>query len=429
MRASGRAGLGGVHFVAAVIAALAACGGGSGVADPAIGGAAPDVPVASGGGADGGGTGTGSPDGGSAGSDGGSAWDPASLDPRIVAQVSAAPQCAALAPRDPAGQPVRILRAFTGSSSGCSGGATASGQGDVAFACISAFPERGWNDLFSPSATPAGSLDSWTLAAPTPIGFVSLYTPFGTQTASFDFAFRDASGWHSTSDSAPVTTHRSLFAHSSAGILELWLDDGNGSGPGTRWVDARGTPIRPPRSWRGVTAFGPFGVDATGHALVTYRTSANPTGDLLARWLAPDDTAGTEFTVPDPAGWSGPVEALAASGLVFGRAFVVASGATHTSAVPDWLAPRLERVVVIAGGRGYAFGKMNGDAPSDPTVRVYAQDGTPCGTVDFYGPGDTNPQLAEIGADGTLVQSVPAGRSDANGNPQTLRRWWTGLFR
>jgi hypothetical protein len=321
-----------------------------------------------------------------------------------------------------------VLRAFAGTRSSCDNGATTNARGDVAFACMSTFPERGWNELYSSGGVAGGNLPSWTLGAPTPAGFASTYTPFGPKTTSFAFRWRDGSGWHSADDSA-VAAQRILFAHPAAGILELSVDAGTVSAAATLWVDPRGNQVRDARRWTGVTWFGPGGVDGSGRALVTYRTGDPTAGDFRARWLDADDSVGQEFTLPDPSTWSGPVEALAGSGLVFGRAFVVRGGATVVEPVPGWLAPRVERVAVVHGGRGYAFGKVHGDAPCDPTVRLYSADGTACGTVDLFGPGDTCPQVADIGTDGTLLQSIPAGRADESGNPQTVWRWWPGLFR
>ena len=408
-----------------LVAALSvACEGGAmGPASVGATGSGPDTASTGSGGASSS-TDAGNPDGGA--SDGGASWDPASLDPRIEVSMSGAPDCAGVGPEEVAPVPVRVLRTFPSSRWGCSGPATSDGQGDVAFPCVSAFPESGWNDLYSADGRFRGQIHGWSSALPTALGFVSGYTPFGPRENRFEFAWFDGAAWQgATAADATVAGHW-IAANPGTSVLELWDDDAAGGGPATRWVDLRGNALRPPRPWPGVH-FGAAGVDGRGRALVAY--SKDPLGGTFLRWLEPDDSVGPEFgspsdTLPGP----GEIVPLAGSGVLLNRSWIVRSGATRVESA-GWLQARTEPFAVVNGGRAYAFTATSASPPCSPTVQLYATGGTFCGTLSLYGAGDSCPQHADVGIDGTLIQSVPTDHETTVGSKDTLWRWWSGYLR
>ena len=62
-------------------------------------------------------------------------------------------------------------------------------------------------------------------------------------------------------------------------------------------------------------------------------------------------------------------------------------------------------------------------------MQLYATGGTFCGTLSLYGAGDSCPQHADVGIDGTLIQSVPTDHETTVGSKDTLWRWWSGYLR
>src|SRR2546423_832329 len=221
-------------------------------------------------------------------------WDPASLDPRIAVSLTGASSCARVGPQDPAPQPVRIVRPSTTSCG--SGGATTDGLGDVAVACLDGRGDRGWNEVFSGDGSQHTTLAAWALAMPTGAGFAAAYRPFGARTARQGFVWFAGGAWQTSSDPDTSAPMRTVSARPGTGILEVAWSDPSGAGATTRWVDARGNPLRPLRAWPEAIGLTVAGIDEVGRALVTYGTST--AAGTLAPWPDPDDSAGPRLHGP-----------------------------------------------------------------------------------------------------------------------------------
>ena len=108
---------------------------------------------------------------------------------------SSAPACSGIGPQGDPGTPTRIARIFPSGYWWCSDGASSDGQGDVAFACQSALPENGWNELYSRDGTVNTQINSWVAARGLADGFITDYVPFGGFKEDLTFAWFDGA-WH-----------------------------------------------------------------------------------------------------------------------------------------------------------------------------------------------------------------------------------------
>lgn len=195
------------------------------------------------------------------------------------------------------------------------------------------------------------------------------------------------------------------------------------------------------------------GVDLTGKALVI--TGAGP-GQLSAQWFGADGTPLTgEFTLDTTfvAGQNTWFECspLIGSGLEVRRMdydsgtqvttahalVIVDSGAPTVHPAPAWMTARPNTKLQIArGGQAYAvlpYGAQN--VACTQRVEIVAPDGTSCGSRDYgIAAGNCNTLDLQMGADGTVIQSLPTGMEtfSVNQTPQSHTchwRWWTGAAR
>lgn len=390
-------------------------------------GGAPDAgtprPGADGGTPDAGTPGPGADGGTSGGGDGGTAFDPASYDPRFAVTRSDAPACAGIGP-GPVPTPARQVFSNPSNTHDCWGPEVSDGQGDIGTRCYAWSADVGWFDLH-PLRGPLGQLNANQLV-PFIDGFGAAYTPQGPRAMQLNFAWFDGADWHTSS--APQA-EQTLVRLIGAGARALVLRQGPGGAPlSLQDYDAHGNPLGPPRAWPG-TGFGYAGVDARGYVLITWSTA--PGGGLTGQWLTPEGAPlGAAFDAPPPPDDSATLEPLANGGFVLGRAAVLPEG-QPPAPVPSWLAARPQPFVLVNGGRAYAFFKPDAEPPGQPcapTVTVVAPDGTACGTVSLLFGTNTCPQPARVGIDGTLMQSWATGRRDHFGATVYVWRWWPRLF-
>jgi len=391
-------------------------------------------PVVDGGGSTDGGTpgdtdaGTpGGTDGGSpGGTDGGTgATFPASEDPQFVVVRSSAPACSGIGPQGDPGTPTRIARIFPSGYWWCSDGASSDGQGDVAFACQSALPENGWNELYSRDGTVNTQINSWVAARGLADGFITDYVPFGGYKEDLTFAWFDGA-WHKAGYSDARDEGRAYAAHAWRPVLLVRRFDRT-----TQWHDEHGNPLRPPQTWSYVPFL--FGVDSLGHALIGQNTPGTADGEIYGMWIdGNDQPVGSPFSWrdPPPANLSyARGEPVIGGGLLFnGRTTLVPSGSGPQPA-PQWFATHTEPMRVVNAGHAYAFARTDTSSCS-PTVTLFAPDGTECGSISLIGRSSTCPQPAWVGVDGTLIQSIGTNVKDpSSGYMYTIWRWWPAYLR
>ena len=349
------------------------------------------------------------------------AFDPASLDPRIVVTTSSADVCAGVGLQQPVPAPVRVTRSFPSSYWGCGGWMTGDGQGDVAFQCTSYLPESGWAEVISADGTTTNS-QLKTYAKPVPLddGFASSFNPapYGPNTQTTSFAWFDGARWQLNQFVQPAASGWEVAGHAWTGAVMYRTDDGNGSGPMTQWVDTHGNALSDPLYWN-ASSVSVRGVDSLGNALVLLP------GAAAFQWIDQgNNPVGDQYPWTNRVSYP-PWDPLIGGGLIARNGAIYPDGAP-SDVPPSWLNGKPGDMQVVNAGAAYAFTR---EGQCTPTVSLYAPDGTLCGSVSLYGATDACPQPASLGVDGTLIQDVRSGTYDQYGAQVHVWRWWPQMFR
>lgn len=192
------------------------------------------------------------------------------------------------------------------------------------------------------------------------------------------------------------------------------------------------------------------GVDLLGRSLIiTNGTALFGSGTISAQWFDRDGTALTgEFVLLTKFDAGSPTwfetTALIGGGLLVRRMdgdshatalVVLQSGGISAKPAPDWMVQRPDVKLQLArGGKAYAALPLAAaGVPCTQRVELIAPDGTSCGAADYpIADGTCDTHEMTLGADGTLIQQLPAALEQTNqmvGGHTCTWRWWRAAAR
>lgn len=215
--------------------------------------------------------------------------------------------------------------------------------------------------------------------------------------------------------------------------------NGGGTSAGVRWG---------PKPLASVGAVFGVGVDVLGRSLVITDGAGLSGGTVSAQWFDTDGSALTgEFGLltgfsAGSSTWFATTALIGGGVLVrrmdgpsHARALVLLeSGSSTVKPAPDWMVLRRDvKLQITRGGQAYAALPLGAKGvPCTQRVEVLAPDGISCGAMDYpIAGGGCDTVEMKLGADGTIIQQLPAALEQSNdivgGHTCTWRCWAAAL--